>query len=252
MPIDWNLFAAVATIIGLPLSVWAVLVSRRSVRKSRVRLQIGRLPHRWDAVTFVYGVAENQVLVAYLPLVLTNHSKYVAAEGVTLEVVVPEGANLLYRSDNASFRGELSKGIVPGVEFRTVLMGNFVHVYFLLPSMNPGTNCALLLPFCCPETVITGEVDAQTEDGRKGILQYRAFVKMLFNAIVHTRDSPPSVSTFGIHGWVAGNVETLIKIGRAHNLFGSDSGQWRCREWPTQACFGLEWVDQRSSAQISG
>jgi hypothetical protein len=228
--IDWNFFAAVAAIIGLPLSVWALSVSRRSIRKSCVRLQIGDLPHRWDAVTLVYGVAEKQVLVAFLPLVLKNHSKHVAADAVTLEVVIPDGANLLHRSDNASGKLDLFKGIMPGVEFRTVVVGNFVHVYCLFPTMNPGTNLAFVFPFCCPETEITSEVEAQLQDGTKGTLRYRASFEMLFDTIVHTRDSPPSLSRFGVRGFVAGDVETLIKKGRAQNIFGSDSGQRRLRD----------------------
>ena len=228
--IDWNFFAAVATIISLPIAVWALLVSKRSIRKSCVRLQIGNLSHRWDGVTLVYGIAEDQVLVASLPLVLKNLSKDVAAEDVTLEVVIPEGANLLHRSDNAVGSAELYKGIMPGIEFRTAVVGNFVHVYCLFPTMNPGTNLAFVFPFCCPETEITREVDAQFQDGKKVTLKYRASIEMLFNTIVHTRDSPPSVTKFGVRGFIGGNVETLIKIGRAKNLFGNDIGQMRLRD----------------------
>ncbi|MGD0292984.1 MAG: hypothetical protein ABSB30_03945 [Terracidiphilus sp.] len=233
-PIDWNFFAAVATIISLFIAVWALSVSRRSIRKSCVRLQIGNLSHRWDGVTLVYGIAEDQVLVAFLPLVLKNLSKDVAAEDVTLEVVIPEGANLLHRSDNAVGSAELYKGIMPGVEFRTAVVGNFVHVYCLLPTMNPGTNMAFVFPFCCPETEFTREVEAQFQDSKKVTkkvtLKYRASIEMLFDTIVHTRDSPPSLSRFGVRGFVAGDVETLIKKGRAQNIFGGDSGQRRLRD----------------------
>jgi hypothetical protein len=224
-PIDWNFSAAVATIIGVPLSVYALFVSRRSVRKSCVRLQIGNLPHRWDGVTLVYGLAENQALVAFLPLILKNHSKHVAADAVTLEVVIPEGANLLYRSDNARARSDLFKGIMPDVEFRTAVIGNFVHLYFLLPTMNPGTNTAVIFAFNCPETVIKGETVAQFKDGKKVTLRYQAPIEMLFNTTIHTRDSPPSFSTFGVRCILAGNVETLIKKGKTENLFGHDRAQ---------------------------
>lgn len=229
-PIDLNVSATVATILAVPLSVWAIFVSRRGVRRSCVRLQIGSLPHRWDAVTLVYGLRENQVLFASLPLFIKNHSKNVAAHDVTLEVVIPVGANLPYRGDNGLVSAELVKGIMPGVEFRSVVVGNFVHIYWLLPSMNPGTAAALDFPFHCPETEITRQTRAQTRDGKMVTVKYQTSIEMLFKTIVHTHDSPPSTSTFGVRGFVAGNVETLIKIGKAQSLFGRDSTQWRLRD----------------------
>jgi hypothetical protein len=177
-----------------------------------------------------YAVSRDQTLVAILPLVLKNHSNHVAAEGVTLEVVVPVGANVIYRSDNAKISLELAKGIMPGVEFRTVVVGNFVHVYCLIPAMNPGTSAALAFPFSCPETKIMGKTNAQTLDGKNVAMRYEAYVEMLFNTIIHTRDSPPSLSTFAVQGLVAGNVESMIKIGKAENLFQHSIGRRRLRD----------------------
>ncbi len=214
---DWNSLAAVFTVIGavataagLIVALWALFLGRAARRRSQMRLQIGPLPYEWSDFALIYGVSPDRSLLGMLPIVLRNHSKGVAANGISLEVVVPAGANAFYRSDNVTIGMDLQRGIVPGMEYRVTSLGEFVHLHWYIPTMNPGTAALLVVPFVCQPTEIDRRIPVTSKDGVLGTVQVKADFGLVFRAILHSSDSPPSVRTFEVMGVAAGDASELV------------------------------------------